>query len=160
MLVKKIKYTDYNDVEREEEFYFNLNKAEVMEWLTTSGNYTLDKVIGKLVRSENSKDIMGIFTDLIYRAYGEKSLDGRRFIKSKEIKDNFIETEAYSELFMELISDPKKSADFFTAIMPKDIGSELDKALADPDKLPDELKDYAKVINENTGNNVVAMPEK
>lgn len=148
MLVKKITYTDFNDVERTEDFYFNLTNAEVTEWLTTSGNYTLDKVMAQLVRAEKVKDIMNLFKDIIYRAYGEKSLDGKRFIKSKEVKDSFMESEAYSVLFMELISDPKKAAEFLNAIVPADLGKASAELLSNPDNLPDELKEYASSIKE------------
>ena len=111
MLCKKIKYTDYNGVEREEEFYFNLSKAEVMKWLTTNGAYTIDSVLKKMIETENVKDMVGEFEFLIQTAYGEKSLDGKRFIKSPEVKANFIESEAYSVLFMELVGDAQKAAE-------------------------------------------------
>lgn len=152
MLVKKITYTDFNDIERTEDFYFNLTNAEVTEWLTTSGNYTLDKVMAQLVRSEKVKDIMLLFKDIIYKAYGEKSLDGKRFIKTPEIKEAFMESEAYSVLFMELISDPKKAAEFLNAIVPKDMGNSIKEVMNNPENLPDELKDYAptlKIVNNN-----------
>lgn len=142
MLKKTIEYTDYDGNQRKEDFYFNLSKAEVTDWLTTTGGYTLDKLMDRLVKSENTKEIMEIFKDIIYRAYGEKSLDGRRFIKSKEVKDNFIETEAYSVLYMELVSDAKKAADFIAGIMPADWSAEIQKSMNDPSKLPESLRDY------------------
>lgn len=149
MLKKTITYEDYDGNQRTEDFFFNLSKAEVVDWLTTSGGYTLDKVVEKLIKTENSKEIMEIFKDLIYKAYGEKSLDGRRFIKSKEVKDNFIETEAYSVLYMELIGDAQKASAFFNGIIPKDLAAEVNKIMADPDKLPPELKDYVPVQESN-----------
>lgn len=149
MLKKTITYEDYDGNERTEDFFFNLSKAEVVDWLTTSGGYTLDKVMEKLIKTENSKEIMEIFKDLIYRSYGEKSLDGRRFIKSKEVKDNFVETEAYSVLYMELIGDAQKASAFFNGIIPKDLAAEVNKIMADPDKLPPALKEYAPTQNNN-----------
>lgn len=148
MLVKKITYTDFNDIERTEDFYFNLTNAEVTEWLTTSGNYTLDKVVGQMIKAEKVGDIMGLFKDLIYKSYGEKSLDGKRFIKSPEVKEAFMESEAYSVLFMELISDPKKAADFLNAIVPKDLSKAVEDVMNNPENLPPELKDYAPAIKE------------
>lgn len=143
MLKKTITYTDYNGETRTEDFYFNLNKAEIIDWLTTSGNYTLDAVVEHLVKTRNTKEIVNIFKDLIYRSYGEKSLDGRRFIKSKDIKDEFVETEAYSVLFTELISDSEKAAEFFNAIIPADLAAEVEKTMGEnPDGIPAELKDY------------------
>lgn len=143
MLVKKITFTDYDGTERTEEHCFHLNKAEVLKWLTTSGDYTLDKVLLRLQKERNGKRIVEIFDELIQMSYGKKSLDGRRFEKSKEILDDFVQTEAYSELFCELCYDAKKAAAFVNAILPKDLVEEVNKALADnPDGIPDEMKDY------------------
>lgn len=127
MLKKMITYTDYDGNKRTEEFLFNLSEAEVVEWLTTSGDYTLDKVVDKLTKERNNKELMNTFKDIIYRAYGEKSLDGRRFIKSKEVKDNFMETEAYSVLFMELVGDADKAVQFMKDILPKNLNEMVDK---------------------------------
>ena len=101
MLKKTITYTDYEGVERTEDFYFNLNKAEVIKWLTTSGGYTIDKLLQRLVKEDNAKQVMVIFEDLIKMSYGEKSLDGKRFVKNDELWEAFSQTEAYSELFIE-----------------------------------------------------------
>lgn len=138
-----IKFVDYDGNPREEEHFFNMNQAEVVEWLMTSGDYTLDKVLLKLSKERNGKEIMATFKDLIYRSYGEKSLDGRRFIKTEEVKANFMETEAYSKLFMELVTDAKKAADFVNAIIPKELADEVTKIMAEhPEGIPDEMKDY------------------
>lgn len=143
MLVRKIKYQDYNGVEREDDFYFNLNKAEIVKWLTTNGNYTLDAVLEKMIKTENARDLVNEFDTLIMMAYGEKSLDGKRFIKSQEVKDAFRESEAYSALFMELISDASKASEFFNKIIPSDLAEEVTKIMAEnKDGLPDALKDY------------------
>lgn len=119
MLKKTIKFTDYEGVEREEDFFFNLNKAELMELqLSTEGG--LEKRIQKIVASQDSKQIIEIFKNIIITAYGVKSDDGKRFIKSQEVKDAFIESEAYSELFMELATDADAASKFITGIVPKD----------------------------------------
>lgn len=144
MYERKVTYTDYNDVKREETCYFHLTKAEVIEWLTnTPGSYTLDKLLEKLLVETNMKEIMSIFKDLIYRSYGEKSLDGRRFIKTEEVKQNFMETEAYSIIFTDIVSDAKKAAEFINGILPKDLAEEVSKiAKNNPEGIPDSLKDY------------------
>lgn len=145
MLKKTIKYTDYEGNEREEECYFHLNKAEVTKWLTTSGDYTLDKVMRRLQKERNGKKIIEIFDDLLHRAYGRKSLDGRRFEKTEEIWKDFSETEAYSILFMELVTDAKKAADFVNAIIPEDMAAEIEQIIKDnPEGIPDEVKDYLR----------------
>lgn len=143
MYVRTITFVDFDGNERTEDHYFNLTKAEVIEWLTTSGDYTLDRVLDRLAKERNGKEVMKIFKDLIYRSYGVKSLDGRRFMKSTEIKDEFMETEAYSVLFTELVTDAKKAADFVNAIIPKDLSEEVAKIMKEnPDGIPAEIRDY------------------
>lgn len=126
MLVKRISYTDYNGNQRSEDFYFNLNKGEIfnMQFGTEGG---LDKAIQKIIQTEDTPKIVKIFQDIILNAYGVKSDDGRRFIKSEELSTEFKQTEAYSELLMELVSDEKKAADFINALMPKDLAEEAQK---------------------------------
>lgn len=145
MLIKKIKYVDFDGNQREEEFYFNLTKAEVVKWLTTSGDYTLDKALSRLIEKRNGKEIMNTIEDLVHRSYGQKSLDGRRFEKTDEIWKNFKETEAYSVFFMELVSDAKKAADFVNGILPKDMADSIAKIVEEnPDAIPAEIMDYLK----------------
>lgn len=117
MLKKTITYVDYNDVERTEDFYFNLNKAEIMEMeLSTTGG--LSEMIQKIVATKDAPAIIRIFKELVLKAYGEKSPDGRRLVKSKEISEAFAQTEAYSQLFMELATDEKAASDFVNGIVP------------------------------------------
>ena len=124
MLTKTIKYTDYNGVEREEKFLFNLSKAELMEMeLGTTGG--LAETIQNVVEAQDTPSIIKIFKDLILKAYGEKSADGKRFIKidenGKPLSIAFSQTEAYSELFMELSSNAEAAANFIKGIIPNDI---------------------------------------
>lgn len=121
MLKKTIVYRDYDGNERSENFYFNLNKAEVMEMeFSFSGGMT--NVIEQMVNTQDVTRIMELFKKVIMAAYGEKSADGKRFMKigpdGRRLAEAFVETEAYSELFMELVTDPKKFADFITAVIP------------------------------------------
>lgn len=117
MLKKNIKYVDYNGVERDEDFYFNLSQAEVTEMeLSTTGG--LAEMINKVVAAKDVPAIIKIFKDLILKAYGEKSADGKRFIKSAELSEAFSQTEAYSILFMELATDDKKATEFINGIVP------------------------------------------
>lgn len=129
MLKKTINYTDYNGMERKEDFYFNLNKAEVAEMeLSTEGG--LAEMIQKIVSSKDTPSIVKIFKDLILKAYGEKTPDGKRFVKSKELSDAFAQTEAYSELFMELATDAETASAFVNGIMPTDFGTLNTPAIA------------------------------
>ena len=124
MLSKDIKYTDYNGVERDEKFLFNLSKAELMEMeLGTSGG--LAEMIKNIVAAQDTPSIVKIFKKIILKAYGEKSPDGKRFIKVDE-KGNplsvaFSQTEAYSNLFMELATNADAAAKFVRGIIPSDI---------------------------------------
>ena len=117
MLKKTITYTDYNDVERTEDFYFNLTKSELVEMeLSTEGG--LMSKLERLSGDPDGVEIMKIFKDIILKSYGEKSSDGKRFIKSEEISEAFSQTEAYNILFMELVTDAEKAAEFAEAIIP------------------------------------------
>lgn len=117
MLKKTITYTDYNGSERTEDFYFNLSKAEIMEMeMSTSGG--LAEMITKIVAAQDAPAIIKIFKDLVLKAYGEKSPDGRRFIKNDEITAAFSQTEAYSQLFMELATDADAASKFVNGIIP------------------------------------------
>lgn len=143
MLKKTVTYTDFNGEKRTEDHYFHLNKAEVTKLMITEGDYTLDKVLQRLSTERNGKKIMEIFEDLLKKSYGKQSLDGRKFEKNDEIWNDFVSTEAYSIIFMELVTDAQKAADFVNKIIPKDLADEVNKIIEEyPEGIPDELKDY------------------
>ena len=124
MLKKTITYTDYNGNERTEDFYFNLTKAEIMEMeMSTTGG--LAEMITRIVAAQDQPAIIKIFKDLVLKAYGEKSADGKRFVKSEEIAAGFSQTEAYSILFMELATDADAAAKFVNGIVPADMSKQL-----------------------------------
>lgn len=119
MIKKTITYVDYNDVERTEDFYFNLSKAELMEIeMSTSGG--LVEMINRIVAAQDAPAIIKVFKDLILKAYGVKSLDGKRFEKSDKLRTEFEQTEAYSQLFMELSTDADAASKFVNGIMPSE----------------------------------------
>lgn len=143
MLRKTLTYDDYNGVSRTEDHYFNLTQAEIIKWLMTSGDYTLDQVLIRLSEERNGKEIIRIFEELLHLSYGRKSLDGTRFEKSEELWKNFSQTEAYSNLFMELVTDGAKAAAFINGVIPKNLAESVAKAMAEnPEGIPAELKDY------------------
>lgn len=124
MLKKTITYVDYNGTERTEDFYFNLSKAEIMEMeMGTTGG--LAEMIKKVVDAKDAPAIIKIFKELVLKAYGEKSLDGRRFIKSEALSNEFSQTEAYAQIFMELATDADKASEFVKGIIPADIEKQL-----------------------------------
>lgn len=117
MLKRTVTYTDYNGRERTEDFFFNLTRAEISEMeLTTDGG--LGAYIERIIKAQDQAEIVKIFKRLLLESYGEKSEDGRRFVKSKEISDAFSQTEAYSILFMELATDSGKAAEFVNGMLP------------------------------------------
>jgi len=117
MLKKKIKYVDFNGNEREEDFYFHLSKAEIVEMeLSVWGG--LSSQIEKIVAEQEPKKLVELFKSLVLNSYGEKSPDGRRFIKNQELRDAFSQTEAYSILFMELSQNADAAAAFVNGIVP------------------------------------------
>lgn len=117
MVVEKIKYTDFNGLEREEEFMFNLTEAEITEMeLTTDGG--LSDSIKKIIAAQDTPEIIKVFKMLLLKSYGEKSADGRRFVKSEKLSEEFSQTNAYSQLFMKLATDDKAAVAFINGIMP------------------------------------------
>lgn len=117
MLKKTIKYTDYNGQEREETFRFHLKEAELLELEAgTTGGYT--EMVKRIIAAKDTPAIMAIFKELLLKSYGEVSADGRRFIKSPELSEEFSQTEAYSKLFVELATDSDKAAEFVNGILP------------------------------------------
>jgi hypothetical protein len=127
MLKKRITYTDYNGTKREEDFYFNLSKAEIMEMeMSTSGGLT--DMITRIIETQDAPSIIKVFKEIIMKAYGEKSPDGKRMIKSKELSEAFAQTEAYSELFMELATDSDAASKFVNGIIPADMAKAAEQA--------------------------------
>lgn len=120
MLKESIAYTDFNGEERTEEFYFNLTKAELVE-LETSMHDGLSEAIKRIVAEDNQENIVKIFKEIILKAYGVKSIDGRRFVKNQEIRDDFAASEPYSVLFMKLATDTEAATAFINGIVPTDL---------------------------------------
>jgi hypothetical protein len=120
MLKKKITYTDYDGNERTEDFYFNLTKAEVVD-MDTGVDGGMQKMLEKIVAEKDNRRIMETFKEIVARAYGEKSADGKRFMKSRELSEAFMQTEAYSELFMELLTNATSASVFINGILPQEL---------------------------------------
>lgn len=126
MLKKTVTYEDYNGVTRTEDFYFNLSKAEIAEMeLSTAGGFA--EMIQKVIAAQDGPTIIKIFKDLVLKAYGEKSADGKRFVKSEEIATAFSQTEAYSQIFMELATNAEAASAFVNGIIPADLAKEVAK---------------------------------
>lgn len=118
MLKKTITYTDYNGKERTETHYFDLNEVEATEMeLSVEGG--MSKKLEAIAKSEDKAAMFKFFKELIAKSYGIKSEDGRRFVKSEQITEEFTQTRAYVALIMELAQDGEKLAAFFNGVIPK-----------------------------------------
>lgn len=110
-------YTDFSGNQRTEDFFFNLTKAECLEMeLSTEGG--MEQMMRRIIAAQDMPTIAATFKKIILSAYGEKSPDGRRFIKSKELSDAFSQTNAYSDLYWELSTDADAAAKFVNGIIP------------------------------------------
>lgn len=133
MLKKTITYIDYNGVEQSEDFYFNLTKAELIELeLAHAGG--LSESLKRIVAAQDGNAIIREFKNIILKAYGERSEDGKRFVKSDEISARFAATEAYSVLFVQLVTDADEAAKFVSAVMPQDLMAQAQLTLNEIEK--------------------------
>lgn len=131
MYKKTIAFTDYNGIDREEDFYFNLNESEVTKLeLRVPGGLTA--MMQRIVKKMDAQQIIDTFEDLIRQSYGEKSPDGREFVKKPELVERFMQTEAYNKLFMELCTDSKAAAEFFNNIVPQNMNADAGGKIANP----------------------------
>jgi hypothetical protein len=146
MLKKTITYKDLDGNSRTEDFYFNLTKAECVEMqLSKGGEEGLSGYLNEIVKSNDGALIIENFKEIIKKAYGKRSEDGRHFIKNAQLTEEFMGTEAYSDLFMELVTDAEASAKFIEGIVPADLKESV-KNIQDTPPLSDQdfrpKKDY------------------
>ena len=142
MIKKTITYEDYDGNQRTEDFYFNLSKPELIEMQTSEAG-GLEKKIEKISKEQDIKKIIELMKDIIQKSYGVKSDDGKRFIKNQEVLDEFMQSEAYSELFMTLATDADAASEFINGILPKGL-----------------VEEAKKIEAQNNRADVVDMPKK
>lgn len=124
MYKKTVTYEDYKGNTRTEDFYFNLNKAELVELeLSTKGGLTV--TMDRIIAAQDNPTLFKIFKDLVSKSYGVLSDDGRKFIKNQEVLDDFMQTEAYSIIFSELATNAEAAAEFFNNVIPQNLAKEL-----------------------------------
>lgn len=136
MLKKTISYEDFNGDAVSEDYFFHLSKAELVE-LELSHQGGLSEALKRIVDSEDGKAIIAEFKNIILSSYGQRSADGKRFIKNQQLRDEFESTEAYSTLFMELVLNAESAIEFINGVIPTDMVEEAAK-LANPDIKPVE----------------------
>jgi hypothetical protein len=168
MFKHTIKYTDYNGVEREEQFFFNLSKAELME-MELSTQAGVEEMIRMMIATNDNAKITQTYKNLILKSYGIKSEDGRRFINSQQLIEEFEQSEAYSELFMELLSNNKLQQDFINGIISgtnvpnmdeKEAIKKLKELGYDTSRMEKALEENPIKNENNNGAEVVDMPKK
>ena len=121
-----VPFEDFNGEERVGDFYFNITKAEASEWeLSKDGG--LSTLLEKIVKEKKMSEIIGYFKEILIKAYGEKSLDGMYFDKSEEVKKRFVNSAAFSEIYMKLITDEEEAARFVNNILPKDLRAKAEE---------------------------------
>ena len=120
-------YTDYDDNQRPEDFYFNYSEAELTD-LQFSVSGGLAGMIDKIIKTNDMPKLVELFRELIQKAYGEKSNDGRRFMKSPELTKEFTETVAYSQIYMRLATDSKAAQEFINKVVPKSMKDKMQQA--------------------------------
>lgn len=125
MLKKTITFKDLDGNDVTEDFYFNLNKAEIAE-IELSYDGGLSTQLERIIAKKDGGEIISTFKDIMLRSVGRRSDDGRRFIKSQDITNEFVQTEAYSEMFMELVTNADAAAEFVRSIMPQSISEKLE----------------------------------
>jgi len=123
VLKKTVKYKDFNDEEVSEDLFFHLTQAELVE-LELSHDGGLSEGLKRIIAAEDGKAIIAEFKNIILGAYGQRSADGRRFIKNKQLRDEFESSAAYSELFMELVTNTDSAVEFVNGIIPSGMSLE------------------------------------
>lgn len=128
MLTREISYTDFNGEKVVEKFYFNISKPELVE-MEVEHKEGLGQKIQNIIDAKDYKQLIRMFKEIILAAYGQKSDDGKRFIKNDQLREEFVQTAAYHVLFMELAGDASSAAEFLKGVLPKDMTGAIDKAV-------------------------------
>lgn len=136
MLKKSITYEDYNEETQTEDFYFNFTKLELIE-LEVKFEGGLEGHLKKIMETENGKDAYYLFKDIVLAAYGTKSEDGKRFIKSDKLREEFESSPALSELIISFLENPKEGARFLEDCLPAKLVAAAKQAAADKSDQPE-----------------------
>lgn len=126
-------YEGFDGKTHTDKWYFYLSKADIAE-INVESFVGLDVLMKRLIDSENGKEIMSIIREIVLRSVGRPSTDGRRFIRNAEIREEFHQTEAYSQLMMEMFEDPQKLNDFVLGIVPNEMAVKMQQAMAEATK--------------------------
>lgn len=165
MLKKTITYNDLDGNPITEDFYFNLSKAEIAEWKLRAikdGKDSLDEILKNISESKDGSVIIDMFREILSKSVGRRSEDGKRFIKNQEIIDEFMQSDAYSVLFMEFLTDASSSAKFINSVLPADLVEKANSGqplveLPQPDGVKNQ-EIAEKPVEEYTYEELIVMP--
>ena len=140
MIEKTIKFKDLegNEVTKTFHFHMSIDDALELEFWKKGG---LKDYVDKAVQDEDNRAIYRLFKNMIQKSYGVKHEDGIQFVKSKKLTRTFIQSDAFSEFIIELVSDPKKAIEFFNALVPKEA---VDRMAANAESARSEAKSYTR----------------
>lgn len=135
MYCEKITYTDYDGNEHTDKFYFNLNESELIEMsYSKKGGY--ESWLRRIISERDNTKIVPIVKNIILASYGKKSDDGSKFLKSPQITEDFLRSDAYNKLFIKLFSNGDALVNFCNGIIPKSLA---EKAVPEQEKIRKEL---------------------
>lgn len=142
MIKKTITFPDLDGNELTEDFYFHLTKADLARMqLVNIQDGGMEAIINKIVETNDGKTIIELFEQILHQAYGKRSPDGKRFIRTDELSNEFKQTEAYSVLFMELVTNSPAAAEFISGLVPSDLAEKVPQMAAANTKLQDRLQE-------------------
>lgn len=136
MICKTVEYEDFDGNKRKEDFHFHFTKAEIVE-MELSEQGGLEKKIKAIISAQDTKELIKLFKEVVLKAYGVKSPDGKRMIKNDEIREEFQQTEAYSQIFMELVTDTDAAIKFINGVIPSDVAEKVAEEMKNNPSLAD-----------------------
>ena len=117
MIKRTVTYEDYNGEKRTETFYFHYTEAEILDMeMSEEGSFA--ERIQRIIDAKDNTALMKLIKKFVIDAYGVKSDDGKRFMKNDEVKAAFLECPAYSDIFMDMVTDEDIAAEFVNGVIP------------------------------------------
>lgn len=132
MLKKTITFPDLDGISVTEDFWFNLNKGELATLALSRPGGGLEDYLQEIIKSEDNRAILAMFKEILALSVGRRK-GSRQFEKSDDITQDFVQSEAYSELLMELLSNPPYAVEFFNGILPPELVTRMEEV-----NLPEE----------------------
>lgn len=159
MYKKTITYSDLDGNPVTEDFYFHLSKAEVAEMeLSAEGGYSAQ--LERIVKEQNAGQIIATFKEILTKAYGVRSTDNKQFIKSSDLTMRFIQSDAFSELFMELVTNAEAASEFVRGVMPKGLEESMKEIPGIEEAQAEKPKDEKKAEADFTRDELLNLSDE